>query len=80
MKTDVSKPRPNGAAATTATPSSRQVARRPVPVGPSISRVNSEYSGWTTLIGAILHARRSVVEETEDSPICFILPSLEYPC
>jgi hypothetical protein len=78
LKVDVSKPLPSGAAITTATPSSRQVARRLVPAGPSISRVNAEYSVWTAVTGAILHARRRVVEDIADSPMCFILRSLEY--
>ena len=77
LKLDVNMPRPKGEDTTTATPSSRHVARRLVPTGPSISRENAEYSDWIAATGAILHARRSVVEETADSPICLILPSLE---
>lgn len=76
LKVDVSKPRPSGDDITTATPSSRQVAKRCVPTGPSISRVNGEYSIWTAVTGAILHARRSVFDETADNPMCLILPSL----
>ncbi len=45
-------------------------------MGPSISCVNTEYSVWTTATAAILTARRSVADETNDRPICFILPSL----
>lgn len=69
---------PRGAAMTSATPSSRHVARRSWPAGPSMSRVNTEYSVWTAATDVILHARRSVVEEIAHSPICFILPSLDY--
>jgi hypothetical protein len=43
LKVDVSKPRPRGIATTTATPSSRQVARRLVPEEPLMSRSKTEY-------------------------------------
>jgi hypothetical protein len=77
-KADVSNPRPNGEAAKTATPSSRQVARRSVPYSPSTSMTKGEYSIWTAATGAILMARRRVVEEMAERPIYLILPSLDY--
>lgn len=76
LKASVIKPRPSGVATTTATPSSRQVASRSVPAVPSISREKTEYSVWTAATGAILHARRRVVEVIMDKPMCLILPSL----
>lgn len=76
LKASVIKPRPKGVAMTTAMPSSRQVAKRFVPAVPSISREKTEYSVCTAAMGAILHARRTVVEVTMVKPMCFILPSL----
>jgi len=76
LNVDVRRPRPKGAARTTATPSSRQVARRLLPVGPSMLRVKTPYSVCTAAMGAILTARRRVVEEMEERPMCLILPSL----
>lgn len=76
VKASVIKPLPRGVATTTETPSSRQVARRSVPAVPSISREKTEYSVCTAATGAILHARRRVVEDIIDRPMCLILPSL----
>ena len=42
-----------------------------------MSSTKGEYSTWTAATCAILQARRSVLEETEDSPMYLILPSLE---
>ena len=74
----MSNPRPRGMiSTTTATPSSRQVVRRLVPEGPSMSLSNTEYPVCTAVTGAILTARRRVVEDIAERPMCFILPSLE---
>ena len=77
LNVDVRRPRLRGEATTTATPRARQVARRLVPAEVSMSRENKEYSVWTAVTGAILTARRRVVEEGDERPMCFILPSLE---
>lgn len=60
----------------TATPSSRQVARRLVPLAFSMSIAKGEYSIWTASTWAILQARRTVVELTSERPMYLILPSL----
>lgn len=59
-----------------ATPSSRQVARRLVPAGPSMSRQKGEYSICTASTWMILQARRSVVELISDRPMYLIFPWL----
>ena len=78
LKVDVRRPRLRGEDTTTAIPRSRQVARRLVPAGLSMSREKTEYSVWTAVTVAILTARRSVAEETDERPMYFILPSLGY--
>lgn len=47
-----------------------------LPTGPSTSSTKGEYSVCTAATGAILQARWSVVDVTDESPMCLIFPSL----
>lgn len=71
----VIRPRPKGAYAMIATPSSRAVFRR-ANLSSSISRVNGEYSTCKADIGCTAWARRSVLAEHSEIPRYLTFPAL----
>ena len=72
----VKNPLPRGEYVTTATPSSRHVLRRLVPVSLSMSNDHGLYSIWTAEMGCTAYPRRRVSEEHSENPMYLILPAL----
>ncbi len=72
----VRKPRPRGAYATIATPSSRAVLSRPI-FSSSMSSVKGEYSTSSAAMGWTACARRRVAAEHSEIPRYLTLPCLQ---